>query len=77
VLTIYSKSISIKKIVEANKNDKLAIFIGAGVSKSSETDKIIIPEWNDIIEKLKKISGEDAFQLGPLIFRRASRGRTL
>lgn len=52
------ESLFIEKIVEANKNDNLAIFIGAGISKSSETDKIEIPEWSSLIDKIKNLINE-------------------
>jgi NAD-dependent SIR2 family protein deacetylase len=45
---------SIKKIIAAKNNDNLAIFIGAGISKTSETATLKLPEWKDIIKDLKK-----------------------
>jgi hypothetical protein len=53
-----AESLLIEKIVEANKNNKLAIFIGAGISKSSDTDKIEFPEWSTLIKKLKNLINE-------------------
>ena len=46
-------NVHIKNIKQANENDRLAIFIGAGVSKSSDTDYISLPSWNDLITELK------------------------
>lgn len=46
-------SIHIKNIKQANENDRLAIFVGAGVSKSSDTDYISLPSWSDLINELK------------------------
>ena len=44
----------LKNIIQANNDNRLAIFIGAGVSKNSETKSLKIPTWNDIISDLKK-----------------------
>ena len=46
-------NIYIKNIKQANENDRLAIFVGAGVSKSSDTDYISLPLWSDLIDELK------------------------
>lgn len=43
----------IENIIEANNNNRLAIFVGAGISKCSETKNNKIPLWKDIIENLK------------------------
>lgn len=43
----------VKSIKQANEEDRLAIFIGAGISKSSDTDYISLPSWSDLITKLK------------------------
>lgn len=43
----------IKNIKRANEEDRLAIFVGAGVSKSSDTDYISLPSWSDLISELK------------------------
>ena len=43
----------IKNIKQANEEDRLAIFVGAGVSKSSDTDYISLPLWADLISELK------------------------
>jgi hypothetical protein len=44
----------IKKIISANNDNSLAIFVGAGISKSSETKSFKLPSWNDLIVDLKK-----------------------
>ena len=46
-------NVHIKNIKQANDEDRLAIFIGAGVSKSSDTDYIALPSWSDLISELK------------------------
>lgn len=46
-------NVHIKNIKQANEEDRLAIFIGAGVSKSSDTDYIRLPSWGDLIVELK------------------------
>ncbi len=46
-------NVYIKNIKQANENDRLAIFVGAGVSKSSDTDYISLPLWSDLISELK------------------------
>ena len=43
----------IKSIIEANNDNRLAIFVGAGVSKSSDTLSNRMPLWSDIINELK------------------------
>jgi hypothetical protein len=43
----------IQTIISANNDNSLAIFVGAGISKSSETKSIKLPSWNDLIEDLK------------------------
>lgn len=40
-------------IIKANNDNRLAVFIGAGISKSSETSTVKIPTWNDLISDLK------------------------
>lgn len=44
----------LKNIISANNDNRLAIFIGAGFSKHSETTSIKLPDWNDLIFDLKK-----------------------
>ncbi len=44
----------IKNIISANNDNSLAIFVGAGISKSSETKSFKLPSWNDLIVDLKK-----------------------
>ncbi|MEQ8242369.1 SIR2 family protein [Fulvivirga sp.] len=43
----------IQNIINANNGNSLAIFVGAGISKSSETDSLKLPDWSDLIEDLK------------------------
>lgn len=43
----------IRNIRQANEEDRLAIFVGAGVSKSSENDYLKLPLWGDLIKELK------------------------
>lgn len=50
---MHPHDVHIKNIKQANENDRLAIFVGAGVSKSSDTDYISLPSWNDLITELK------------------------
>jgi hypothetical protein len=40
-------------IVKANNDNRLAIFVGAGISKSSENASVKLPTWNDLINDLK------------------------
>ena len=44
----------IRNIIAANNDNSLAIFVGAGISKSSETNSFKLPSWDDLIEELKK-----------------------
>lgn len=46
-------NVHIKNIKQANEEDRLAIFVGAGVSKSSDTDYKSLPSWSDLISELK------------------------
>lgn len=46
-------NVHIKNIKQANENDRLAIFVGAGISKSSDSDYISLPSWSDLITELK------------------------
>lgn len=51
----------ITSIIRAKDEESLAIFVGAGVSKSSETKNIKMPSWADLIDSLiadLKIEGE-------------------
>ncbi len=43
----------IETIITANNDNSLAIFVGAGVSKSSETKTFKLPTWQDLIDSLK------------------------
>lgn len=49
----YFLDTSIKKIKEASENNKLVIFVGAGVSANSGT-----PTWNELIREFAKDLGE-------------------
>ena len=44
----------LKNIIDANNDNRLAIFVGAGVSKNSETKGLKLPTWTDLISDLKK-----------------------
>ena len=44
----------INTIINARNNDNLVVFVGAGVSKFSETSSLNFPFWSDIINILKK-----------------------
>lgn len=46
-------NVHIKNIKQANENDGLAIFVGAGISKSSDSDYVSLPSWSDLINELK------------------------
>ena len=48
------KTQHLKNIIDANNDNRLAIFVGAGVSKNSETKGLKLPTWNDLIADLKK-----------------------
>lgn len=57
-------SVHIKNIIKANNDNSLAIFVGSGISKTSETKSLILPNWNDLIVDFKKelsIDGETDF----------------
>jgi hypothetical protein len=47
------ETIVLKKLISAKNNGNLAIFIGAGVSLSSNTSISKIPLWKEIIDKIK------------------------
>lgn len=44
-------------IIKASDNDSLAIFVGAGVSKSSESTLLKLPSWYDLISEMKNDLG--------------------
>lgn len=46
-------NVHLKNMKQANEEDRLAVFIGAGVSKSSDTDYIRLPLWSDLITEIK------------------------
>lgn len=43
----------LKEIINSNKQNRLAIFVGAGVSKTSNNASVSMPDWNELIKKLK------------------------
>ncbi len=43
----------IQNIISANNDNSLAIFVGAGISKSSDTKSFKLPIWDDLIADLK------------------------
>jgi len=43
----------IESIIAANNDNSLAIIVGAGISKSSETKTLKLPTWKDLIDSLK------------------------
>ena len=49
-----NNNIHIKNIISANNDNRLAIFVGAGISKCSDTDTHKIPDWHDLINVLKE-----------------------
>lgn len=49
-MDLFNKHIA--NILRAKDEESLAIFIGAGVSKSSETKTIKMPSWGDLIDSL-------------------------
>ncbi|AFT76817.1 hypothetical protein AMBLS11_01115 [Alteromonas macleodii str. 'Black Sea 11'] len=50
---MHRHSVHIKNIQQANEDDRLAIFVGAGISKSSDTDYMNLPLWSELITELK------------------------
>ncbi|WP_298050441.1 SIR2 family protein [uncultured Paenalcaligenes sp.] len=50
---MYLQNSHIENIRQANEEDRLALFVGAGVSKSSDSDYIELPLWDDLINELK------------------------
>lgn len=43
-----------KNIIKANDENRLTIFVGAGISKSSNNKNLTLPSWSELIEALKK-----------------------
>lgn len=43
----------LQNIIESKNKHKLVVFVGSGISKSSETEYIKMPLWNDLIDELK------------------------
>lgn len=54
VNAVNSHKAHIRSIKKANEENRLAIFIGSGVSKSSDSDSISLPTWEDLINDLKE-----------------------
>lgn len=44
----------VNQIISASDDSTLAIFVGAGISKTSETGSFTLPSWNDLITELKQ-----------------------
>lgn len=44
----------LKQIIKANNEDRLALFIGAGISKSSDANMSKLPLWEDLINSMKR-----------------------
>ncbi len=40
-------------IIKANNDNRLAIFIGAGITKNCETEIVKVPLWEDLIDNMK------------------------
>jgi hypothetical protein len=60
-------------IIKANNDNRLAIFVGAGISKSSENISVKIPSWEELIKDLKKDLGltneeDDFLKIAQLYF---------
>lgn len=62
----------LESIIEANNDNRLAFFIGSGISKSAETENITMPLWGEVIKILKDdmngIEEEDYLKLAQLYF---------
>lgn len=62
----------IKSLIEASNDNRLAIFVGSGISKSSETEANHMPLWKDLIFELKKdlndVEENDYLKLAQLYF---------
>lgn len=43
----------LKNIIDANNNNRLAVFVGTGVSMTSNTETNKIPSWGELIDELK------------------------
>lgn len=61
---------TIKELHHAMNEQRLCVFVGAGVSKSSETDGIKLPSWEDLIksfqEELELPNEQDYLKLAQL-----------
>ncbi|MDR3430899.1 MAG: SIR2 family protein [Rouxiella aceris] len=43
----------ISSIINANNENSLAIFVGAGLSKTTDNEHVKLPSWDDLINELK------------------------
>lgn len=43
----------LKKIINANNENRLAVFVGSGISLSSNSDSVKLPLWGDLIQSMK------------------------
>lgn len=50
---MYNIEAHLKNIISANNANSLAIFVGAGVSKSSNNESVTLPSWGELIDALK------------------------
>jgi NAD-dependent SIR2 family protein deacetylase len=44
----------LKQIIKANDENRLAVFVGSGISLSSNTDNFKLPLWEDLIVAMKR-----------------------
>jgi hypothetical protein len=44
----------LKQIIKANDENRLAVFVGSGISLSSNTDSFKLPLWDDLIVAMKR-----------------------
>jgi len=62
----------INTIISANRNKMLALFIGAGISKTTDTPSNKLPKWSDLIEKLRselnKTNEQDFLKIAQLYY---------
>lgn len=48
------KNSHLKQIIKANNEDRLAIFVGSGISKSSDTETYKLPLWEELIFSMRR-----------------------
>jgi cytolysin (calcineurin-like family phosphatase) len=67
-----AESTYIRNIINANKNGNLAIFVGAGISKISETGTEKSLDWSELIEnitvKIKKTHETDFLKIAQYFY---------